>query len=337
MATVKVGSARSDENGGAHSGKAGDQKNGREVSTQNYYVHSKGWRVFRAKDPNKAKIIGDQMLAACNNNKIGYDQWERYDLFAEAKKVGFDLAKVNVATECDCSELVRCCCAAAGILDLPKSGFRTGNMPKNLLATGEFVELVGSKYTSQSAYLGKGDILVTKTSGHTVVVLNNGSKYEGTITSTPTKTEKVQLGDRMLEKGCKGSDVKALQKALISLGYSCGKWGSDGSFGSATDKAVKAFQKDHKCEVDGQYGPESHKALQTALKNKTSGKVVKVTGSNVNVRDKASTAGKIIFVSRKGETYEYSGETTSNGWHGLIYKGKKLYISGNYSKLQGGE
>lgn len=91
------------------------------------------------------------MAAGCANDNIGYDQWQRYSLFKENKKVGFDLAKIAVPTECDCSELVRNCCAAAGILDLPTSGFRTGNMPANLLATGEFVELKGSKYTAQSA------------------------------------------------------------------------------------------------------------------------------------------------------------------------------------------
>lgn len=36
MAIVYVGSARSDENGKAYEGLAGDQKNGQEVSTQAY-------------------------------------------------------------------------------------------------------------------------------------------------------------------------------------------------------------------------------------------------------------------------------------------------------------
>ncbi len=44
MATVKLGSARIDENGHATGGKAGDQT-GKEVSTQNWYKHNKGWRV----------------------------------------------------------------------------------------------------------------------------------------------------------------------------------------------------------------------------------------------------------------------------------------------------
>ena len=50
---VIIGSARIDENGKAKGGKAGDQ-NGREVSTQAWYKHEKGWRVFRCIDPAAA-------------------------------------------------------------------------------------------------------------------------------------------------------------------------------------------------------------------------------------------------------------------------------------------
>ena len=48
------------------------------------------------------------------------------------------------------------------ITDLP-TDMRTGNMPTNLMKTGAFVELKGSKYQSQSLYLGRGDILVNLT------------------------------------------------------------------------------------------------------------------------------------------------------------------------------
>ena len=66
---VKVGSARIDENGRAHGGQAGDQT-GKEVSTQNWYLHSKGWRVFRAKNLSVAEKIAQCMERACKN-KIG--------------------------------------------------------------------------------------------------------------------------------------------------------------------------------------------------------------------------------------------------------------------------
>ena len=60
-----------------------------------------------------------------------------------------------------------------------------------MLATGQFVELTGKKYTDSSDYLRRGDVLVTRTQGHTVVVLSNGSKA-GSL-----KVEH-QLGDRLL-------------------------------------------------------------------------------------------------------------------------------------------
>ena len=116
---VKIGSARIDENGRAHGGQAGDQT-GKEVSTQNWYLHSKGWRVFRAKNPSVAERIAQCMERACKNDKIGYDQYQRNTLYKVAEPLGFDTAKVTTACETDCSALVRVCIAFAGITGLPE-------------------------------------------------------------------------------------------------------------------------------------------------------------------------------------------------------------------------
>lgn len=172
--SVKIGSARIDENGKAHGGKAGDQT-GKEVSTQNWYKHSKGWRVFRPKSSISAELIANDMQAACDNKHIGYDQYERNTLYKEAEKVGFDCALVTTNCETDCSALVRVCLAYAGIR---VDSFRTTNEAKIILNTGLFDEMKGVKYTDSSDYLKRGDILVTKTQGHTVIVLNNGPKAE---------------------------------------------------------------------------------------------------------------------------------------------------------------
>lgn len=59
----------------------------------------------------------------------------------------------------------------------------------------------------------------------------------------------------VLKKGAKGEQVKALQALLIGYGYSCGSSGVDGSFGSATDKAVRAYQQANGLAVDGSVGP----------------------------------------------------------------------------------
>ena len=59
---------------------------------------------------------------------------------------------------------------------------------------------------------------------------------------------------RILKKGCKGDDVKELQKKLMSLGYKLPKYGADGDFGSETDKYVRQFQVDKKLKADGKVG-----------------------------------------------------------------------------------
>lgn len=169
---VIVGSARIDENNRATGGRYGDQT-GYEVCTEDWYLHDKGWVVCRAKDPEKREWIAIAMEQACENNLIGYDQDYRNTLFNVAKEVGFTPAKVKRACDCDCSSLVRVCCLYAEI-NVPD--FYTGNEVEVLELTDQFDILRDAKYCESSDYLMRGDILVTKTQGHTVVVLSNGSK-----------------------------------------------------------------------------------------------------------------------------------------------------------------
>lgn len=340
---VYVGSARSDENGKAHSGKAGDQKSGKEVSTQKWYKHSKGWRVFRAKDRSAALKIAEAMEVACENEKIGYDQWQRLTLYNQAKKVGFDPGKVTKACETDCSALVRVCCAYAGIMNLPEN-MRTGDMPKTLMKTGAFVEMKGSKYTDQSTYLGAGDILVTKTNGHTVVVLDNGPKYEGVI---DVEEEDYKLGDRILRNGDFGPDVEQLQDYLIMLKYDIGDFGPnndgiDGDYGDATEIAVRDFQKKHNLEIDGEYGPKSHKAMLAAIEALKAEpepepepvpKVVTIVNGNCWVRTAPNTSGKELGVAHRNDVLPYQGVTSAGGWHSVEYENQNGWVSGKYGKV----
>ena len=73
----------------------------------------------------------------------------------------------------------------------------------------------------------------------------------------PKKEEECDVKVSVLKKGAKGDQVKALQALLIGYGYSCGSSGVDGSFGPATDKAVRAYQKANGLEVDGSVGPKT--------------------------------------------------------------------------------
>lgn len=160
---MNVGSARHDENGKYTNGRRGDQT-GDEVSIQSWYNHSKGWVRLRAKDPYVRQLIAKAMLMACENNHFGYSQNDRDSGFVEARKVGFDPSCVTKDVNVDCSSLVRICVNFAGIA---VGDFYTGNEANILMNTGAFTEaLVDSEAECEA-----GDILVTRTKGHTVVVL----------------------------------------------------------------------------------------------------------------------------------------------------------------------
>lgn len=82
-------------------------------------------------------------------------------------------------------------------------------------------------------------------------------------------TPEYHLGDRTLRRGDVGEDVRELQLALLSLGYSLPKYGADGDYGSETVRAVQAFQTASDIENDGIFGPVSYKALLEAQRGET--------------------------------------------------------------------
>lgn len=260
--TVYIGSASSDENGGARGGEAGNQS-GRELRKQAWHLSKKGWRVFRAKSASVAKRIADDMRFAIANKNIGYDQDQRNTLYNLASKVGFDCSKVNTPCECDCSSLVRVCLAYAGVR-LPD--FNTASEAVRLIASGDFTELTDAKYTEQSAYLREGDILVTKEKGHTAVVLNDGSKAEKPEPEKP-EPEKPASGyvfKRLLKYGSYGDDVVELKKLLIAHGYHDGitvDTKNSKRFASSTRKLVKEFQRANGLKIDGIAGEHTITAL----------------------------------------------------------------------------
>lgn len=175
--TIKIGSARHDENGAYTGGAAGDQT-GTEVSTQTFYVHSKGWRVLRLKKTAHAKKNATAMKTACANENFGYDQGNRTDCL----KYG---TSSTVKTECDCSSLVRLCVKEATGTD--PGNFTTANEVSVLTATGLFEEVFD--YVSQSKTpLYNGDILVTKTKGHTAIVVSGNARSSSTSASASTTT-----------------------------------------------------------------------------------------------------------------------------------------------------
>ena len=322
---VLIGSARSSYGNTS----PGDQNGGKEVSTEKYYVHSKGWVVLRAKDPDKREKIAVAMERACANNDIGYDQSTRLTLFNNVKAAGFDPAKTTKKVNTDCSALVRVCVHYAGI---EVDNFITSNEVSKLMATGAFEKFTDDEHCKSSDHLLRGDILDTRTKGHTVVVLSNGAKAHEEVVSIAYK-----LGDRILKNGMDGDDVKELQTMLISLDYDCGIWGADGEFGDATEQAVEQFQHANGCEVDGEVGPDTLAALKKALEAAEApvadARYVQIVNGNCYVRTAPNTDGKKLGVAHRGDILDYQGVQSADGWHLVVYNGQNGWVSGKYSEL----
>ena len=248
-----IGSARIDENGRISGGRAGDQT-GVEVAIEDYYKHSKGWRAFRAKDAVKQRGLAHAMRDACKNSNIGYDQNERNSLFKEAEKHLFNISLINTTVECDCSSLVRTCCAFVGV-GLPD--FSTANEADVLLSSGYFDEIKFTQTTGK--WLIPGDIIVTKTKGHTAIV----------VSTDDDGIDPVVEGDGMqiIKRGSRGGDVATAQSLLISkFSISCGECGVDGDFGGDTERATRVFQSRKALVPDAIIGEKTWNALLHDLK-----------------------------------------------------------------------
>lgn len=159
-----IGSARRDESGSYSGGMPGDQDQREtpdysgEVSMQPFYVHSKGWIIMRVKNQGNALRIAQLMEEACNNPNIGYSQSDR-----------LGVVRAGVGTKepvnCDCSSLVRTCVKLATGVD--PGDFYTGNEVEVLGSTGLFFAPI--RYVPGTV-LFMGDVLVTASKGHTVIV-----------------------------------------------------------------------------------------------------------------------------------------------------------------------
>lgn len=132
-----------------------------------------------------------------------------------------------------------------------------------------------------------------------------------------------------LEKGDSGSDVKKMQQALKTLGYTVE---CDGDFGTDTRNAVKLFQKDYQLTVDGKAGDEtltllyylaenSTAALEESKKDETpadsslQATVYCADGGKLNLRKRASTSatvleqiptGEVLTIYEKGSKWCYT-------------------------------
>lgn len=253
MATIMFGSARIGENGKVIGGAKGDQKQTSstndtkgEVSMQPMYKHVKGWLVSRPKKIKHANAIAERMTAACNNGNIGYNQNERLEVVVN----GID---TKTKTNADCSSLTREVIKEATGVDV--GNFTTGTEISALKNSGLFEEPF--EYESQDKTpVYDGDVLTTKTRGHTGVICSGNPR-------SSKSSSKLTVPEPTLRNGSTGTQVTYLQKALnklVNAGLTV-----DGDFGTKTEKALKTWQSANSLTVDGIYGSKSQSKMKKAL------------------------------------------------------------------------
>lgn len=265
---IYIGSARIDENDNSTGGSAGDQT-GKEVSTQTMYTHSKGWYILRPKSVTHANAIAKKMQAACDNDNIGYDQNNRLGIITYG-------ISTTTKTECDCSSLVRECVKEATGTD--PGNFTTANEATKLASTGLFEDKIA--YSSQSSTpVHNGDILVTKTKGHTVIVVSGNARSKSTTTSSGTSST-VSSSDAITVDGAWGQNTTKKAQSVFGTtkdGYVSGQRTAYKKYLTAASTAswkfqatgsselIKAIQTKTGTTADGIAGPATVKALQTFL------------------------------------------------------------------------
>ena len=140
-------------------------------------------------------------------------------------------------------------------------------MPKNTLVclfvkNGAKMEHTGFGYCGETVECSNG-VQHSKTINKKWTHWAIPACIDGEVPPTPEPTKPT------LRRGDKGEYVTLAQTELIQKGYDCGSFGADGSFGAATEKAVRAFQRDHTdpdgnpLTVDGVIGQKTWAALDS--------------------------------------------------------------------------
>lgn len=323
------------------------------------------------------------MEDAASDNSHGYDQTYRW----------------GEKGDYDCSSAVYTTWENAGIpvktYSFQKYGCAYTGVMKSVFIHYGFKDITSKINLATGAGLQRGDILLNE-KHHVAMYCGNGLEVEASINENGRATGG-KPGDQTgreflirsyrnypwnvvlryteaadgnppvttknyLAMGDKGDAVKTMQTMLIKLGYSCGKYGADGEYGSGTLTAVKKFQRNNGLVADGLYGKAS-KAKLTALYNaklkaestvkpsvpSNTGKVAaaqsfsksiagtyKVKASDgLNMRYKPGNTSKsnlILTIPNGKSVSNYGYYTVVNGvkWYLVAYNENTGYVSSKY-------
>ena len=355
-------------------------------------------------DNTMKPVINIKLKAVDLNAKIkSIEDAMNGDVTDESNSHGYDQAyRWNEKGDYDCSSAVYTAWVNAGI-PVKDYSFKTygcayTGVMKAVFTHFKFKDVTSKVNLATGAGLQRGDILLNE-NRHVAMYCGNGLEVEASINENGRATGG-KPGDQTgreflirsyrnypwnvvlryteaadgnppvttknyLAMGDKGDAVKTMQTMLIKLGYSCGKYGADGDFGSGSLASVKAFQRDNGLVADGLYGeatkaklttlynakikaesapkPSSKPSIASSSKvasaqsfNKSIAGTYKVKASNgLNLRYKpgdTSNSNLIITIPNGKSVANYGYYTTVNGvkWYLVTYKDTPGFVSSRY-------
>ena len=267
--------AAKDENNKYHGGKAGDQT-GTEVYARSWY--SRPWtEVYEPPTAEIGEKVAKLAKDACDNNNIGYDQYNRNTLLARAKETNWDLTAITTPCECDCSSLAAVLAMATGasedVMVLSGNCVTTRTIGNALVASG-WKKHTDEKYLISADYLGKGWML--NYPGHHIAINGATGRFYNEAVHIGSGKCPYTEPTYTLRYGMRGTGVSWLQwhlNKLIATGILKGmkEIDVDGDFGSRTLYTFKVFQKYYpktgtNGQPDGLCGSASRKKLKSLIK-----------------------------------------------------------------------
>ncbi len=132
----------------------------------------------------------------------------------------------------------------------------------------------------------------TSTNTGTIITITTPTP-KTTTTSSGSSSATATPASTTLKKGSTGTDVRTMQQRLKELGYLTGS--VDGDFGTATEDAVKAFQKANGLTVDGKAGTKTLEKLYSSS-------AVKASGSSSSSSSSSSSTSKATATTKPTAT-----------------------------------
>ena len=167
-------------------------------------------------------------------------EWRDALYYEAVKETGLKGNRADPLIERDLKELRYLNCPAV----LMECGFMDSTVDCPQILTEEYADKIAKAFVA-------------------VIVEKSGAKLKPSVEpqKTPTMVENVvSITLPILKRGNRGEAVRSLQTLLNAKGASLE---ADGSFGPATDKALREFQESRDLDIDGSCGAETWTALLT--------------------------------------------------------------------------